>query len=47
MIKAGRSNCELDTTKLVTKLKEYGFEVPEIHEAYEQCFIRMAKGGAV
>lgn len=45
VIKAGRSNCELDSTKLVDKLKEYDYTVPEIHEAYEQCFIRMAKNG--
>ncbi|KKY25702.1 putative udp-4-keto-6-deoxyglucose-epimerase4-reductase [Phaeomoniella chlamydospora] len=45
VIKAGRSNCMLDTTKLINKLKEYNYEVPEIHEAYEQCFIRMAKNG--
>lgn len=45
VIKAGRSNCKLDTTKLVKKLKEYSFEVPEIHEAYKQCFQRMAAGG--
>lgn len=45
VIKAGRSNCELDTTKIISKLKEYNYEVPEIHEAYKQCFIRMAKNG--
>lgn len=45
ILKAGRSNCMLDTTKLINKLKEYNYEVPEIHEAYEQCFIRMAKNG--
>jgi 3,5-epimerase/4-reductase len=45
VIKAGRSNCELDTTKLVTKLKEYGYEVPEIHEAYKRCFERMKANG--
>ena len=45
VIKAGRSNCKLDTTKLEEKLREYNYEVPEIHDAYEQCFIRMAKGG--
>lgn len=45
VIKAGRSNCKLDTTKLVNKLKEYDFEVPEIHEAYKQCFKRMAAAG--
>jgi 3,5-epimerase/4-reductase len=45
VIKAGRSNCKLDTTKLVKKLREYGVEVPEVHEAYEQCFVRMAANG--
>lgn len=45
VIKAGRSNCKLDTTKLVSKLKEYNYEVPEIHEAYAQCFQRMAAAG--
>jgi 3,5-epimerase/4-reductase len=45
VIKAGRSNCKLDTTKLINKLKEYNFEVPEVHEAYAQCFQRMAKAG--
>ena len=44
VIKAGRSNCKLDTTKLTEKLKEYNYEVPEVHEGYERCFIRMAKG---
>lgn len=42
VIKAGRSNCKLDTGKLVTKLKEYGYEVPEVHKAYADCFKRMA-----
>ncbi|TGO61465.1 hypothetical protein BCON_0027g00530 [Botryotinia convoluta] len=45
VIKAGRSNCKLDTTKLVKKLGEYGYEVPEIHEAYKGCFQRMAAAG--
>ncbi|THY14009.1 NAD(P)-binding protein [Aureobasidium pullulans] len=45
VIKAGRSNCMLDTGKLVSKLKEYGFEVPEVHDAYEQCFKRMVENG--
>lgn len=45
VIKAGRSNCKLDTEKLVKKLAEYGYEVPEIHEAYRGCFQRMAKNG--
>ena len=43
VIKAGRSNCELDTGKLVRKLKEFGITIPEIHLAYEDCFKRMAK----
>lgn len=45
VIKAGRSNCELDTSKLTDKLREYGLEVPEVHEAYEQCFKRMVQNG--
>ncbi|KAF3177471.1 hypothetical protein TWF106_002501 [Orbilia oligospora] len=45
ILKAGRSNCELDTTKLVNKLKEYNVEIPEVHVAYEECFKRMAAGG--
>lgn len=45
VIKAGRSNCKLDTTKLEGKAKEYGFQVPEIHEAYKQCFERMKASG--
>jgi len=45
VIKAGRSNCKLDTEKLVSKLREYKYEVPEIHEAYKQCFKRMAAAG--
>jgi len=45
ILKAGRSNCKLDTSKLVDKMKEYNYEVPEIHEAYKACFRRMiAKG---
>lgn len=45
VIKAGRSNCKLDTTKLVNELKKYNYEVPEVHEAYAQCFQRMAAAG--
>ncbi|KAL2133244.1 hypothetical protein VTI74DRAFT_2709 [Chaetomium olivicolor] len=45
VIKAGRSNCKLDTTKLATKLAEYGYEVPEVHEAYRRCFERMKAAG--
>jgi hypothetical protein len=43
VIKAGRSNCELDTSKLVGKLNEFGITIREIHLAYEDCFKRMAK----
>ena len=45
VIKAGRSNCELDTTKLEATLKGYGYVVPEIHEAYRLCFERMKAAG--
>ncbi|KAL7949715.1 hypothetical protein V8C42DRAFT_311738 [Trichoderma barbatum] len=45
VIKAGRSNCTLDTTKLVTKLGGYKYEIPEIHEAYRKCFKRMKAEG--
>jgi 3,5-epimerase/4-reductase len=42
VIKAGRSNCELDTTKLLNKVHQLGMDIPEIHVAYENCFKRMA-----
>ncbi|KAI1264917.1 NAD dependent epimerase/dehydratase [Xylariaceae sp. FL1019] len=45
VIKAGRSNCELDTKKLESKLKEYDYHLPEIHVAYRQCFERMKANG--
>lgn len=45
ILKAGRSNCELDSTKLVNKLAEYGITIPEVHEAYRKCFERMAANG--
>jgi 3,5-epimerase/4-reductase len=41
VIKAGRSNCELDTSKIVAKMQSYGIEIPEVHAGYEQCFQRM------
>jgi len=44
ILKAGRSNCELDTTKLENALERLGFKIPEVHTAYENCFQRMAKG---
>lgn len=43
VIKAARSNCELDTNKLEKKLSEFGVTIPEIHTAYENCFMRMAE----
>lgn len=45
VITAGRSNCKLDTTKLEKKLGEYGYTVPEVHEAYRLCFERMKAAG--
>ncbi|KAK7985446.1 NAD dependent epimerase/dehydratase [Apiospora saccharicola] len=45
VIKAGRSNCMLDTAKLENKLKEYNYTVPEVHEAYRKCFERMKANG--
>ncbi|KAF9876890.1 NAD dependent epimerase/dehydratase [Colletotrichum karsti] len=45
VIKAGRSNCKLDTTKLEKKLKEYNYTVPEVHDAYRSCFQRMKANG--
>lgn len=45
VIKAGRSNCKLDTTKLVSKLQAYNYEIPNIHEAYRNCFERMKTAG--
>ena len=47
VIVAGRSNCKLDTEKLVTKMREYYIEIPEVHEAYRQCFERMVENGAL
>lgn len=48
VIVAERSNCELDTTKLMGLVERYRCEgvdvyVPEIREAYRVCFERMAK----
>lgn len=46
ILKAERSNCCLDTTKLEQKLREYGMDLPDIHTSYRQCFARM-KGAEV
>lgn len=54
VIVAGRSNCALDSGKLVEKVREYqceegrkDLEVLEIREAYRRCFGKMGreKGG--
>ncbi|KAL3909393.1 MAG: hypothetical protein SGARI_002619, partial [Bacillariaceae sp.] len=42
VIKAPRSNNELDTTKLMRDMPE-GIVINDIHTAYEKCFQRMAK----
>ncbi|KAJ9625848.1 hypothetical protein H2203_004612 [Taxawa tesnikishii (nom. ined.)] len=44
VVKAGRSNCELDPEKLVRKCREFGIRVPEVKEAYRACFERMKRG---
>ncbi|KAI7277414.1 hypothetical protein KC345_g6613 [Hortaea werneckii] len=49
VVKAGRSNCELDASKLMGIVKRYqgeGWEgeVPEIAVAYRRCFERMREG---
>ena len=46
VIKAERSNCELDSSKLMSKVKQYvgegyDLQVHEIQEAYRRCFERM------
>ncbi|BFZ54029.1 hypothetical protein PYCC9005_001060 [Savitreella phatthalungensis] len=41
VIRAGRSNCELDTSKLERKVAEYGLTIPEVHLAYNACFDRL------
>jgi dTDP-4-dehydrorhamnose reductase len=42
ILKAGRSNCELDSTKLVRRMKETGGpHVPDVRTAYVESFERM------
>ena len=46
VVKADRSNCELDSSKLMNLVKRcqghgHELEVPEIHQAYRNCFERM------
>ncbi|KXS99563.1 hypothetical protein AC578_2218, partial [Pseudocercospora eumusae] len=52
VIKAERSNCELDVGKLVEKVREYrevegveGLELWEVREGYRRCFERMREVG--
>ena len=40
---ASLGSLEQDTAKLQACAAQYGIAIPEVHEAYEQCFIRMAK----
>lgn len=53
VIVAERSNCELDSSKLVEKVREYreveglDLEVPEIREAYRRCFEEMRASGGL
>lgn len=52
VIAAERSNCWLDSLKLVAKVAEYqreGYdvEVPEMHEAYRKCFEGMRESGGL
>lgn len=52
VIVAQRSNCWLDSSKLVEKVKEYQMEgldvdVPEVHDAYRRCFEGMRESGAL
>ncbi|ERF68062.1 hypothetical protein EPUS_08498 [Endocarpon pusillum Z07020] len=44
-LRAPRSNCIMDTTKLQKKLREYGYEVKERREALEEVFQIMAEKG--
>lgn len=41
VLAAGRSNNELDATKLVTKCRELGLEIPPIQESIVHVFERM------
>jgi 3,5-epimerase/4-reductase len=45
ILKAGRSNCELDSGKLMKTLGKYNYTIPVVHDAYRQCFHRMVAGG--
>lgn len=43
--KAPRANCVMDATKLVTKVKEYGYEIKGPRDALEEVFQTMAQKG--
>ena len=47
ILAAGRSNCKLDTQKLMMKMGEYDYEISEVHEAYRRCFERMVQNDAL
>ncbi|KAE8361495.1 NRS/ER [Aspergillus caelatus] len=41
ILKAPRCNLELDVTKLLEKLRQFGCSVPPVHEAMEEAFIKI------
>jgi hypothetical protein len=43
VLAAGRSNNELDSTKLVKACREFGVEIPPIQESIVHVFERMQK----
>lgn len=45
MVLGPRSNCRLDSTKLVERLREYGYEVLHVDVAIEQAFEAMREAG--
>ena len=45
ILKAGRSNCALDTKKLEVWCDRRGLSVKGVREAYEGCFRRMVENG--
>lgn len=45
ILKAPRANCIMDSTKLETKLKEYGYEIKPRRAALEEVFQLMAAKG--
>ena len=41
ILKAPRCNLEMDSSKAVNKLKSYGYEILECHEAMDRMFSEM------